>query len=288
MILLIVLFVMMIALGIVTSARGAVAIKPSLRESLDYFASTSVGDTAESPSLGSERLNGVLVSLHGSQQDEFLSDLEVVGRTERDHASEVVKGVLGAALILFIVFWMLAGISALTLILSLIFGLPLGYLMVDTELTRQAKKRRAEFEETLVSVLSLMSISMEGGSGLNTAIQHTLSLGEGWVIEALTRAVDEAEFRKETPWTVLEQLGQDLMIPSLIELSATLSLVGTSGARISQTLSGRAGSAREKLLIDRRSEAEAKSGSMGVPLGLMTLAWVLFLAYPAVAQLLAL
>ncbi len=288
MILLIVVLVMLIALGIVTAARGAVAIRPSLRESLDYYASTAVGGGFEAPSVGSERLNGVLVSLHGAQQAEFLANLKVVGRTERDHANEVVKGVAGAAMLLFIIFWMLAGLSALTLILSLLFGLPLGYLMVESELTRQAKKRRADFEETLVSVLSLMAISMEGGSGLNTAIQHTLSLGEGWVIEALTRAVDEAEFRKETPWAVLEQLGHELMIPSLIELSATLSLVGTSGARISQTLSGRAGSAREKLLIDRRSEAEAKSGSMGVPLGLMTLAWVVFLAYPAVAQLLAL
>lgn len=280
-------FSMLIALGLVMTARGAIAERPSLRDHLDYYASSATDGLIPVP-VGNERISGVMTSLHGVRKDQFLADLEVVGRSERDHANEVIKGALGAALLLFIVFWMLAGLGVLTIIVALILGQPVGYLLVDTELVRKAKKRRAEFEETLVSVLSLMAISMEGGSGLNTAIQHTLSLGEGWVVEALTRAVDEAEFRKETPWAVLERLGQKLMIPSLTELSATLSLVGTSGARISQTLNSRAESARAKLLLDRRSEAEAKSGSMGVPLGLMTLAWVLFLAYPAVAQLLAL
>lgn len=288
MIALLVLFVMLAALGLVMATRGAVAERPTLRDRLDYYASGATDDSSDAVDQRPHRIDGVLVSLHGTRQHQFLADLEVTGRTERDHANEVVKGALGAALLLFIFFVMLGAGGIITAIVSLLIGQPLGYLLVEAELTRKAKRRRAEFEDTLVSVISLIAISMEGGSGLNTAIQHTLSLGEGWVIEALTRAVDEAEFRKETPWVVLERLGQEMLIPDLIELSSTLSLVGTSGARVSQTLSSRAASSRAKLLVARRSEAEAKSGSMGVPLGVLTVAWVLFLGYPAVAQLLAL
>lgn len=284
MILFVIVFVMLIALGAVMAIRGAVAEKPSLSDSLSYYASSSA--ESETPvSAGNERINGVLVSLHGARKDQFLADLEMVDRSERDHANEVIKGTLGSAVVLLGVFWVLAGLGPLTVIVALMLGQPVGYLLVDSELARKAKARRVEFEETLVSVLSLMAIGMEGGSGLNSAIQNTLHLGEGWVVETLNRAMDEAEFRRETPWAVLGRLGDRLMLPSLIELSATLSLVGTSGARISDTLTSRAEAARAKLLLDRRSAAEAKSGSMGVPLGLMTLAWVMFLAYPAIASL---
>ncbi len=285
---LIVAFVMLAVAGLVVAARGVVPTRPDLAELLEYHASIDDVDQLSGLDARFNRLNGVLVSLHGANKEEFLANLELVGRTERDHAIEVLKGTVGAAVLLFGFFWLISSAGPLTIILSLLLGQPLGYLLVDSELTRKARHARAEFEETLVSVLSLMAISMEGGSGLNTAVRQTLSLGEGWVIEALTRAVDEAEFLRQGPWTALERLGQRLSIPALVELSATLGLVGTSGAQVSDTLSSRAESSRANLLVQRRAAAESKSASMGVPLGLMTVAWVLFLAYPAVAQLLEL
>jgi Flp pilus assembly protein TadB len=285
---LIAVFAMLIMLGLVMVARGAVAKRPSLRDHLDYFLSSASDDGADHQPVAADRLNGVLVSLHGSRQDRFLADLEVVGRTERDHAAEVVKGALGAALLLFILFAIFLQVSVLTVVGALLLGQPVGYLMVEAELTKKAKARRAEFEETLTSVVSLMAVAMAGGSGLNTAIKHTLALGEGWVVEALARAVDEADFRKETPWVVFEGLGRDLRVPALVELSSSLNLVGASGARVAETLTSRAESARAKALVAHKAAAEAKSSAMGVPLGVLTVAWVLFLTYPAVSKLVAL
>ena len=74
------------------------------------------------------------------------------------------------------------------------------------------------------------------------------------------------------------------MIP-LIELASALTLAGTSGARVTETLVARAHSNREKELAEVRSEAEEKSSKLGLPVGLIMVTWVFFIGYPAVKGL---
>ncbi len=273
--------------GIVALARWVVPTKPELRSEIDYFASsaTATNETRKATTL--ERLHGWMLSFRGDDTAQFLADLAVVDRSERKHLVELLKGIGGVIFLIYMSLFLFGQRGLPSVLLALLAGAPLGYFLVEKELASQARKRRSEFDEALTAVLSLMAVSMAGGSGLNTAIANTLRLGDGWVVAAIRRSVDEANFRNETPWVALGRLGERFDIPTLIELSATLSLVGTSGARVAETLLVRSASARSQLLSEKKSIAIAKSSSMGLPVGLMMFAWVLFLAFSPVMNLLS-
>lgn len=56
------------------------------------------------------------------------------------------------------------------------------------------------------------------------------------------------------------------------------------GAKISDSLAARAQSARARELAERLAEEEQTSEALGVPVVVMLLAWVGFLGYPAVVN----
>ena len=88
-----------------------------------------------------------------------------------------------------------------------------------------------------------------------------------------------------TPWEGIARLGRDLGIDELRDLAAALALAGDEGARIRLSLSARAESMRRKELVDVEGAAGESSQSMLMAQLLMCVAFLVFLAYPAISQL---
>ena len=170
------------------------------------------------------------------------------------------------------------------LVIALLAGFLGFYFSQDVQLRKKAAARRREFVDTVTAFIGLVSVSIAGGGGVMSAMNSAASLGDGWAFERIRLVLDEAATRNETPWVGLDRLGSELGIPSLVELGGSMQLAAQSGAKISESLAARAQSARARELAERLAEEEQTSEALGVPVVVMLLAWVGFLGYPAIVN----
>jgi hypothetical protein len=74
-------------------------------------------------------------------------------------------------------------------------------------------------------------------------------------------------------------------VSELIELSTTVELAGTEGARIRQSLSARAVSLRRHEQADAESAANAMTERLFLPGALLLMGFLLFIGYPAFTRI---
>lgn len=274
------------ALGILVFLRGFFPEKPSLAAQLAEFNEHDLNAPVTAPSF----ITGVAVTLFetikGEEMPDIKADLEVIGQTIEEAAIERLKGALGGAALGLFATTRVDFISGVIGFIAVgVLGALAGYLIPDAELKKKAEERRQEFTRALTAFITLVGSSISGGGGLATALDDASAMGSGWVFIKIRGALDEAKLSGTSPWVALDSLGRKLRVTALIELSGSLTLAGNNGARVTDTLTSRAESARAKEIADIRADAEAKSSSLGLPVGLMLLAWAGFMGYPAVLNL---
>ncbi|WP_244929759.1 type II secretion system F family protein [Nocardioides sp. W7] len=179
-------------------------------------------------------------------------------------------GVLGAT----IPFW-----------LSLI-GAVLGFAVPYLQVNGQAAERRRGFRHVVSSFLDLVAMNLAGGRGVPEALQAASNISDGWAMVRIRDALEAARLQGRTPWAALGDLGDELDVDELRDLSAALALVAEDGAKVRDSLTARAASMRRKELADAEGRAAARSQSMLVAQLLLCVGFLVFLGYPAVAQIL--
>jgi Flp pilus assembly protein TadB len=218
------------------------------------------------------------------------ADLSLMGRTRGAHLA--TKAAIGALLLLLApVVWSILGIAGLALpaavpaVLALGLGL-FGFFLPDVALRSEAAKRRMEFRRSVGIFLDLVSMNLAGGRGLPEALLAAATVTDHWTLVRIRQALANARLYGTTPWVALGDLGRDIGLEELQELSGALSLAADDGAKIRASLSARAATMRRKELTRAEGEEGEKSQSMLVAQMLISTAFLIFLAYPAVAQLL--
>ena len=276
------------ALGILVLIQGVFPKRTDLKTRLATFNEHDdlVLAAAAQVSLPEQLSITLLETVKGDDMDEIRSHLAVTDTPIGEFALEKTKAAAGAAFLLGVLSVMFDIVNGgLPLLIIGISGAVLGYMLPDMELKKKAEARRVEFSRALTAYVTLLGSSIAGGGGITTAMADAANMGEGWVFTKIRHVLDEANLSGTSPWVALDRLGRDLRVTPLIELAGSLTLAGNSGARITETLHSRAESSREKELADLRSEAEAKSSSLGMPVGMMLLGWAVFMGYPAVLSL---
>jgi len=271
------------ALGLLVFLKGAFPGKLSLGARLAQFNDAS-GDLAakEQPLLEVYSLM-LLETIKGDAIDVYETDVLVTGSDLQSIAVAKTKAAGIGAGGLAAVSIMLGMVSdPLGLLVACSFGAVGGYLQPDMDLKKRAAARRLEFSRTLTAYMTLLGSSISGGGGLTTALTDTASMGNGWVFDHIRGALQTAKLDGVSAWVALERLGQRLNVVPLIELAGSLTLAGNSGARVTDTLVSRAKSSREKELSEVRSESEAKSAKLGMPVGMVLVTWILFVGFPAI------
>jgi len=161
-----------------------------------------------------------------------------------------------------------------------------GFVMPDLKLRRRAAARRADFRHALSAYLDLVVISLAGGAGVDSALHDSVTIGHGWAFHRLDRALTAARLTRTTPWSALADLGRELDVSELTELAASISLAGTEGARVRRSLAAKADALRGRELSDAETAAGAATERMSLPVMLLLLAFLVFIGYPAVSQVL--
>lgn len=276
----------MCAIGLLVLLRGAFPARPDLKTRLAQFNEHDFATDYSSDSLLQSLATTLLQTVKGTNTEQLMSDLSVTNTSFDEIAMKKLRA--AGALSAFMVFaGFLFGFlnNGMTVIVVVLLGAVGGYFVPDGELKKEAAARRIEFSKALTAFITLLASSISGGGGINTAMTDAAAMGSGWVFEKLRDALGEAKLSGVSPWVMLDALGRQLQVMPLVELAGSLTLAGANGARVTETLQSRAESARDKELSEVRAEAERKSSSLGAPVGMMLLAWALFMAYPAVLNL---
>jgi Flp pilus assembly protein TadB len=221
----------------------------------------------------------------GLRFDALESDLGLVGRSLEQHlAQKVLLGLFGLSLpVLVVLSWAMIGLSV-PIVVPGAGGFVLGLVLFfapDLAVRSEADERRKAFKHALGSFLDLVVISLAGGAGVESALRDAAGIGRGWAYAQLQRALEVTALTGETPWAALARLGEEVGVSELVELSATVSLAGTEGARVRDSLAVKATSLRQHALARSESEAESTTEKMALPIALLFLGFLILIGYPA-------
>lgn len=213
------------------------------------------------------------------------ADLALMGRPLDAHMGAKALFALGGLLLpgLWTVATSFAGISApvpAAVAVSLALALA-GYVLPDAMLRSEAAARRRTFRQAFGSFLDLVVIGIHGGAGVEAALADASRVGRGWAFGLLASTLDATDFSGETPWTALRRLGDELAVPELAELAASISLAGTSGARVGMSVAAKATAIREREIAEAEAKAEAATERLAMPTVMMMAGFVILIGFPA-------
>jgi tight adherence protein C len=216
--------------------------------------------------------------------------LAITGQTpERLIARMLVLG--GAGLLAPLLLWMVSQTAGLSIpvewpMLMAIAGVTVGAVLPVVEMVNRARDRRRHFRVVIGSFVDLVVLSLAGGVGVEGALFAACQVSSDWAARRMARALFIARDSGQSPWVALGQLGEELGVAELVELSTTLQLAGTEGARIRQSLSARAVSIRRHEQADAEAAANAMTERLFLPGALLLVGFLLFVGYPAFSRIL--
>lgn len=219
------------------------------------------------------------------------TDLAITGKTLEEHISGmVVTAIVGFfAPTLLSVFARAIGLN-FGFVIPVVVGLLIAGLTIigaNAQLRTEADEKRDELRRALGTYLDLVSMSLAGGRGVPEALPTSAAIGTGWAFELIGDTINNARRIGDTPWKALGDLGERVGLQELKDLSAALSLVGDSGAKIRASLQARSATLRRRELADAATDASNASESMGVANILLAFGFLALIGYPAAAIILS-
>lgn len=213
------------------------------------------------------------------------ADLRVTGRTVEQFTllklATALGGVLFATVLVGLLF---AAPPIVALFLAVVLGAG-GWLLPEVTLSGEAREARKAFRHALGSFLDLVNLIEAAGAGPETALYSAAEAGDGPAFAAVRGALDLARHSRRSVWSTLGDLGHDLQVSELSEFAASLALTEDQGARIRQTLAAKADAMRAQQIAEARADSEAATERMTIPVVLLLFAFLILIAYPAVAAI---
>ncbi|GAA1279099.1 type II secretion system protein [Planotetraspora silvatica] len=250
------------------------------------------------------RLAGFYAS-RGWELRSIRADLALLGRSfEGFLATKILLAVSGLLSFPLIVGWMAVmgwGVSPqiplwAALAVALVF-----FVLPDIQIRRDAAIRREDFRHAVGAFLDLVAMNLAGGRGVPEALMTAVSVGSpasspaggmgapsgtNWAMERIREALASARIVGITPWQALGQLGDEINVDELRDLSAALGLVADDGAKVRASLTARAATLRRRELAELEGKAGERSQKMLVAQLLLCAGFVLFLSFPAAMKML--
>ena len=230
-----------------------------------------------------------IVESFGHDSSGLRSELELVGRTPDRHAFDKLIGAVAGLLVpnMAAAGLVIAGMAmpvGVIGVLSLATAVA-GFVLPDFLLRDEAERRRRAFRHTLSSYLDLVNVLLAGGAGIETALHAAADAGDGWGYQTIRSELRRARLTGQSPWDTFAGLAERLGVNELAELAASVSLAGSHGARIRASLAAKADTLRGHQIAETESAAEAATERMTVPVAVLLFGFLVFIAYPAIAQI---
>ncbi|MFJ8197994.1 type II secretion system F family protein [Streptomyces sp. NPDC096152] len=277
--------------ALVPSKRSAVAqvarIDAMRARGSAYETSRRARETGRFGSLRSEMGSRVaeFYLQQGWEQRSLRADLAVLERSwEKFLATKALLAVAGLFFgpFLFAVVWTLGfGSSPVIPVWLALVCAGLFFFLPDLEVRRDAAEKRRDLRRVIGAYLDLVSMSLAGGRGLPEALMAAAEVSDGWANQRIRNALADARITGISQWQALGQLGEELGVEELKDLSASLALVADDGAKVRESLASRAETMRHRELAEIEGSAGEKSQSMLVAQLLLCAGFLVFLIFPA-------
>lgn len=242
--------------------------------------------TASEADTVSHRVGAWIMSVTNSNLRSLATDLRALERSEEVHLVQRMRtaGFYGAVpVLIWLVNWSIGIVLAnpVAVVLVSLVASVLGWFATDAQVRARAARRRAEFDAALVTYMSLVSILLSGGAGIQEALHEAVDQGRGWPFMVLRRALTDSRVRGVSPWEALDEHGTRLGLDGLVDLAATMELAGTSGAHVRDSLLAKTQATRARQIAEIEREATGRTTAMVGPTGLMMIGFVVVVIYPA-------
>ncbi|MGP3922631.1 MULTISPECIES: type II secretion system F family protein [unclassified Streptomyces] len=221
----------------------------------------------------------------GWEQRSLRADLAVLGRSwESFLATKVLLSAVGLFFgpLVFAVIWTL-GVGSSPVIpiwLALVFA-GIFFMLPDLEVRRDAADKRRDLRRVVGAYLDLVSMNLAGGRGLPEALMAAAEVSDGWALRRVRNCLADARITGTSQWQALGNLGGELGVEELKDLSSSLALVADDGAKVRESLASRAETMRHRELAEIEGAAGEKSQSMLVAQLLLCAGFLVFLIFPA-------
>ncbi|NUV30860.1 MULTISPECIES: type II secretion system F family protein [Streptomyces] len=159
------------------------------------------------------------------------------------------------------------------------------WLVPDMYVRQQADEARQEFTHACSAFLDLVATRMASNVGALQALHDAAGVGRSWAFVRIKEALERARSEQSSPWSALEQLGEELRLPLLGDLADIMRLSSDDGAAVYDTLRNRAAGLNNELLAGETTEANQASEKMSVPTALVAVLVIVLVAFPAVQSL---
>ncbi|MEV6726220.1 type II secretion system F family protein [Streptomyces xanthochromogenes] len=267
------------------AVKAAWPAKPDLNAVLDHLdaekapALQLAASEAAAPDNVAEKLGGRLLDELGGRLALPMKDLALLRKSPAEFLGRRVLFSLGGLLFpqLFQALMALAGAPfpfAIPVFMSVGLAVLL-WVWPRVELRREAAATRLIVRHAVASYLERVALARIANSGAAQALTKTAEVGDGFIFARMRRVFAQADLSGVTVWDALKQLGEELDIPELTRPADTLALAG-EGAAVYTTLQAQARQLRVALLADAKSQANAASAAMVLP---VTFAVILMLAF---------
>lgn len=158
------------------------------------------------------------------------------------------------------------------------------FFLPDLDARRRAGRRRREMRHALTIYLDLVALEMAASAAPAEALPAAARVGGSWPFALLRDTLTPAVLAGRDQWDALTELGDRVGIAELRELGMLVRLVAHDGAKVRQTLVDRAASMRARELAESEGQAGQRKQAMQIAQVLLGFGFVIFLAYPALAN----
>ncbi|MBI2709103.1 MAG: type II secretion system F family protein [Actinobacteria bacterium] len=282
------------AAGVCLVARGLAPTRPTLAEVRSHLARPRW--PTDAAGLGWRvRLRAAALRVAGvglGDPGRLHRDLAVTGRgVDRYALDKVILATVGACLpVVVTVVWAAAGVVApVPIVLAAVAAGGVGGFVAPNVLVRSdAARRRRDARVTVSAYADLVCIQLAAGEGVATAVRVAAETGTGSLFNRFRDALDRAARRGHSPWQALEQVADELGIPELRDLTASITRAGATGAAVRNTLAAKAITLRDHAANAELAAAQTQSERLVAPVVLMMTGFLVLVGYPAVARVLTL
>jgi tight adherence protein C len=260
---------------------------------------SDVGDTLASPgrpallpvasqrSVFEQRIVVQIVDLlrsAGADPTRRVADLRVARKTVDQHVLSKLTMALVFGAVTGLVLALVGLGPAYVVLLALAAALG-GFLVPELILSSEAEDARKGFRHAYGAYLDIVNVMLAAGSGPEAALHTAADSGGGWAFAEIRNALASARSSQRSIAEAFATLGDELGIIELTELSASIALTGSQGARIRSSLIAKADALRAQQIIETEGEADTATERMALPVGLLLLSFIAFLGYPAVVSI---
>lgn len=242
---------------------------------------------AEDTTGGWARLGrGVAPRLRLRLRSATIADLHLVRRPLEVHSAYLVAagvaGLFGPSLALVVSQTLgLVSIGAILPMAAALVGMIAGPLVVHHSMRTAAAEQRHDLRYQLSSYLDVVTMLLAGNVGNEGALRQAAQAGDGRLFVELRRRILVAETSNRSLVSALAQLGDDLELVELQQISASASLAASAGAPVAKSLAAKCATLRSAVSAEQETDARVRTGKITVPLVGMSLLIMAAVVYPA-------